>query len=78
MGRAVNDLIGGSHFHDPSGVHNRDPVCEPSHHGKVMRDPDHRGVIFRDQLLDLEKNLGLDGDIKRGRGFVRNNQVRLV
>ncbi|KAF5292397.1 hypothetical protein FQR65_LT20296 [Abscondita terminalis] len=73
--RAFDHVLGVPHLHQPALAHDADAVRQRRHHGQVMGDPDHGGAGLAHELLHLEQDLALDGDVQRRRGFVGNEEV---
>jgi hypothetical protein len=70
MCRETEDFIPGAEFDHASGIHYGHASGNLRDHGEVVRDEEHGqaelGAKFTEQIEDL----GLDGDIERGGGFV--------
>ena len=65
-------------FHDLARVHHRHPVGHFGDHAQVVGDEDDRGTHLGAQVAHQVEDLRLDGDIQRGGGFVRDQQVGLA
>jgi len=65
-------------FNDMPRVHHRNVIGHARHHAEVMGDQqDGHSRIFL-QLLQQLQDLGLDGDIQGGSGFIGDEQLRLA
>ena len=63
-------------LHDPPGVEHVDRLAQPRHDPEVVGDHDERGAGVADELAQQLQDLGLDGDVERGRGLVGDEQPR--
>ena len=72
------DLAGGPIFDDFSAKHNRDMIGDSADDSEVVGDEDngHADAFF--EFSELIHDLGLDGDIESGGGFVGNEQFGLA
>ena len=61
---------------DLTRVHDRDVVAEVGDHAEVVRHEDDRHPALGDQAAQQAEDLGLDGDVQRGRGLVGDQQSR--
>ena len=59
---------------DLAGVHHGDLVGAPGHHAEVVGDEDHRHVAVALLVGEQVEDLGLHGDVERGRGLVGEQQ----
>ena len=64
-------------LHHPARVHHGHGVAELGHHTQVVGDEHDGGVELLLQLAHQFQNLGLDGHIQGGGGFVGQQQFRL-
>ena len=62
----------------PARVHHVDPVRVPRDHAHVVRDQQHRHAEAILKVIEQCEDLRLDGDIKRGRRLVGDQQPRLA
>ena len=69
-------LVDRSGFDDLTELHHRDTVCDARDHRKVVADEQQRGAL-RLEVGEQVKNLRLNGDIKRRRRFVGDQQWRV-
>ncbi len=69
-------LLGGGELHDLAGVHDRDRVRPTRHDPEVVGHQDHAHVAFPALVVQQVEDLGLDGDVERGGGFVGEQQLR--
>jgi len=69
---------GGAGFHDLAILHHTDPVSNALHDPEVVGDEEKPHPLVPLEICQQFKDLGLDGDIERGRGFVRDQDIRLV
>ena len=66
----------GSHFHNLSGIHNRNLVAGVRNNAEVMRDQQHCGAQLFLQVAHKLQHLRLDGDIQRGCRLIRDDKLR--
>ncbi|KAG1217387.1 hypothetical protein G6F35_009204 [Rhizopus arrhizus] len=57
-------------------AHHHHAVGNLGHHAHVVRDEQHGHADFALQVPDQVDDLGLDGDVQRGRGFIGDQQLR--
>ena len=69
------DVIGHADFNDLAAVHNRDPVRNIGHHTQVMGDVNDGHVLLFLQAADQVQNLGLDGNVQGGGGFIADEDL---
>src|SRR5689334_6640154 len=77
VARRAEQLVDVGVLDDAARVHDRDPVRDVGDHAEVVGDQDHAHVAF---LLDLRQqvhDLSLHGDVQRGGGLVRDQQLRV-
>lgn len=72
--RIGQDLGGGSALDDPSGVHDRDPVGLFGDHAEVVGDEDQAHAEVVAQRAEHGHDLGLDGGVEGGGGFVGDEE----
>jgi hypothetical protein len=65
------------HLHDPTEVHDRNPVGDVPHDREVVRDEQIGELELLLQLLEQIDDLRLDGDVERGDRLVRDDEVRV-
>ena len=63
-------------LHDAAPVQNHDLLGDVGDHAEVMGDHQNRHAELGLQVTDQFQDLGLDGDVKRGRRFVGDQQCR--
>lgn len=61
-------------FHDAALAHHGNTVRNVMNHGQIMGNEDHGQVQVAGQSDEKVQNLGLDGDVQRRNGFIRNEQ----
>ena len=61
-----------------SGVHHDHAVGPAGDHSHVVRDQDDPHPELALELVEQAEDLGLDRDVERGRGLVRDQQLRLA
>ena len=61
-------------FHDAALAHHGNTVRNVMNHGQIMGNEDHGQVQVAGQSDEKVQNLGLDGDVQRRNGFIRNDQ----
>ena len=60
---------------DASGVHHLHAVAKTGDDAEIVRDEDNGHAEFALHFADELENLGLDGDVERGGGFVGDEQL---
>jgi hypothetical protein len=70
----VEDVVDVAGLHRLAGIHHGDAVADLHHQAQVVADEQHRGAVFRAQLLDQIDDPGLDRHIERGGGFVEDQE----
>jgi hypothetical protein len=78
VARLLEGLAHPADFHDFAGVHHCEPVAGIGHDAEVVRDQQHRHRQPLAQVHDEIEHLRLDGDIERGGGLVRDQQLGLA
>ncbi len=71
-------LVDGSGLDDPPGVHDGDPVGAARDHPEVVADQDQGGAALPLGDAQHVEDLGLDGDVEGGGGFVGEQHVGVV
>jgi hypothetical protein len=74
----AEDAFDGALFDDLALFHHADPVGQLAHDAEVMGDEQHGHAEPRLQLLEQRQDLRLHGDVERGRGLVRDQEIGLV
>ena len=77
MGRVLIDLPGVAGLDHLAGVHHHDAVGDLGHDAQIMGDYQNTHAGFALQFLQQRQNLGLNGHVQRGRGFIRDQQIGL-
>ena len=67
---ASNTLACRADFHGAARVHHQDVVGGLRDHAQIVRDQDHADVELVLDPFDQLEDLGLDGDVERGRRLV--------
>ncbi len=75
---SVKDFMFAGQFDDASGIHYGDAVSNLRDHGEIVRDEKHGQAEPGAQVREQIEDLGLDGDIEGGGGFVGDEQLRTV
>ncbi len=75
--RTLKDVACLPLFHQPALPHHRHAIGDLRHDPEVMGDEQDGGAVAGLQLLEQAQNLGLRGDVERGRRLVGNNERRL-
>ncbi len=78
MGRRGEHIGDPPLFDDFAAVHYAHPLGHFADDAEIMGDQQQRHAHARLQVLQEVQNLRLDGHVEGGRGFVGNQQVRLV
>ncbi|MPN05417.1 hypothetical protein SDC9_152667 [bioreactor metagenome] len=71
----VEHLAGRSAFYHGASIHHQHAVHVLRDHAQVVRDEDQRHAALVHQIGDEVEDLLLHGDVERGGGFVRNQQL---
>ena len=74
----VENLIHRAPLADPAGVHDNDLVAHIGDHAQVVGNHDDGHAHFLLQVLHQLQNLGLNGHVQSGGGFIGNQDVRLT
>ena len=77
MAGALKEIIDRRHLYFLPSIHHRDAVADFVCGAEVMRREQHRHAAFLDEPLQQLENLRLDGDVERGRGLVRDDEIGL-
>jgi len=72
------DLRGRRLFYKVAVLHDGDAVCDLADDREVMRDEEHGQVVGAAEGFEEGEDLGLDGDVKRGGGFICDEELRAV
>ena len=72
-----DELLNGGAFHDPARVHHRHVVRQLGHHAEVVGDEDHRRSLTAAQIGQKFDDLGLNGHVESGGGFIGDEQFRI-
>jgi hypothetical protein len=78
MLRRFEYAFGGALLDDPAFLHHANRVGELPYDPEIVRDEQHRHSQARLQLFEEREDLRLDGDVERGRRFIRDEEVGLV
>ena len=70
------DRVGVAGFDDLAAIHDGDALAEAADDGEVVGDQQKRHAEFGAEAFEFGENLGLDGDVERGGGFVGDKQAR--
>ncbi len=70
MAGRAQDILDGSLLNDPSCVHDDDTVRNLGHDAEIMGDQQKRELELVTKACKQIKDLLLDGNIERGRGFI--------
>ena len=70
------EVVAGADFDDFAEVHDGDAVGDVPHDGQVVGDEQVGEVEFALQVVEEVDDLGLDGDVEGGDGFVGDDQFR--
>jgi hypothetical protein len=60
MGWSTEDVIGLADLHDFAHIHDRDPVADMAHHGKIMGDEDQRQFLGLADVVEQIDHLRLN------------------
>ena len=74
VGGLAEDEVGGSIFDELAGAHDGNVGGELRDYGKTVGDEEIGEVKFLLEFLKEEENLGADGDIEGGDGFISNDE----
>lgn len=72
----MKDLLYRAGFHGIALMHNQHPIGNIRHHPHIVGDENHPHLHLLLQHLNQLQDLGLNGDIQRRGGFVRNEHRR--
>ena len=72
MRRGPKDIALRPKFYEASRVHDGDAVSDLRDYREVVRDEEHGETELGAKFAEQFQNLGLDGDVERGRGLVCN------
>ena len=72
------DVVSGGTFDDSAGVHNVDGIGVAGYDAEVVRDDNDGGAAFLGESADELEELGLDGDVDGGGGFVGEEDLGLA
>ena len=72
------DRFGRAALDDLAVTHHADPVGDAAHDTQIVGDEQHRHVLGRLQPGKEFEDLGLDGDVERGGGFVCDQQIGAI
>jgi len=75
MTRVSKKLLGGSGFNQCSEIHHGNVITDVCDHTEVMADEQERQSHLTLKGLQQIEDIRLNGDIKGGNTFVRNNKV---
>ena len=76
--RSAEDGLGVADLHDPSEVHDRDPVGQVAHDAQIVRDEQVARLALGLELRQEVEDRGLDGDVERARGLVGDDDARIA
>ena len=71
------DILACAHLDHASAVHYDDPIGNLGNDAEVMGDKHHGRVVLLLQLADQGEDLGLRGDVERGRRLVGDQELGL-
>ena len=74
----LEELEDGGLLDDLAGVHDGNVVGGLGDDAHVVRDDDHRHLVFLAQALEQVEDLGLDRHVERGRRLVGDQQLRVA
>jgi hypothetical protein len=63
---------------DAAVAHDEDAVGDLAHNGEVVRDEEHGEAVLDAEAFEECDDLGLNGDIERGGGFVGDEKARAI
>ena len=72
------EVFGGRHLADLAGVHDADAVGVSGDDSEVVGDHEERRPELLGEVFHQLEDLGLDGDVERGRGFVGDQEARVA
>ena len=75
--REVEELLRRRHLDDVALIDNGDAVGDEADDGEVMRDEEIGRAALGLELFQQIQHLRAAGDVQRGDGFVRNDELRL-
>ena len=75
--RGGKDIVHAARFLDHAFAHDHDAVSHFGDDAHVVGNQQDRGAVGRLQIAQQVQDLSLHGDIKRGRGLIRDQHVRL-
>ena len=70
MRRMVENIFTGSHFHDPSGIHNAYTICNIGNHAEVMSDENYRQIVLSFHIIDQLQDSRLNRHIESCRRLI--------
>src|SRR5436190_1242185 len=70
------NLLARATFDDPAEVHDRHPVAHVLDHPEIVGDEQQREPELPLQVVQQVQYLGLDGDVERRHGLVRDDEAR--
>src|SRR5664280_2275271 len=77
MARRLENLFGSSVLDNLAGIGDGDGLCHFGDDGEVVRNDEDSHTELLLKSAHQVKNLCLDGDIKRRRGFIRDQELRI-
>ena len=77
MAGIVENFLGGTVLHHLAGVHHRHIVGHLGNHTKIVGNEQHGKLPLLLQPIQKLQNLGLDGHIQGGGGFVTDQHLRV-
>ena len=78
MGRPIENILAGPHFHNASCIHHADPVRHVGHHAQIVGDEDHRKIPFPLHIVDQLQDPGLDGHIQCCCRLITDQDLRVA
>ena len=78
MRRMVENIFTGSHFHDPSGIHNAYTICNIGNHAEVMSDENYRQIVLSFHIIDQLQDSRLNRHIESCRRLIADQDLRIA
>ncbi len=78
MAGPQKDVVGGALLDDARRIHHVDAVGVAGHDAEIVGDHDQRDVEPARQILHQLQDLGLNGDVERGRRLIGDDELRIA